>query len=132
MSETAAKRLLHWHPRGVLCAICRQPTRGFGWYDPVRSKWPRPSVWFCSKPCQDFWTLLARRTTAVVDLTDQEQAAIRATVKVVAELMEEIGWETRLVDLGKPQVLTLIEVAVGGFQDAMRALAADDSTEVPF
>mgnify|MGYP006187913935 CR=1 FL=1 len=30
-----------WHPRGTLCAVCRQPTRGFGWFDPHRSRRPR-------------------------------------------------------------------------------------------
>jgi len=68
----------------------------------------------------------------MVDLTEQEIAAIRATVKLMAESMEEIGWQTRLIDLSEPQVLTLIEVAVGGFQDAMLATAKADDTEIPF
>ena len=68
----------------------------------------------------------------MVDLTEQEQAAIRATMKMVAESMEEIGWETRLIELSEAQVLTLIEVAVGGFQDAMFAMAKTDDTEIPF
>lgn len=68
----------------------------------------------------------------MVDLTEQEQAAIRATVTLIAEIMEEIGWQTRLIELTEQQVLTLIEVAVGGFQDAMRETAANDSPEVPF
>lgn len=68
----------------------------------------------------------------MVDLTEQEQAAIRATVKLVAEILEEIGWQTRLIDLSEAQVLTLIEVAVGGFQDAMHATAKGDDTEIPF
>ena len=68
----------------------------------------------------------------MVDLTEQEAAAIRATVKLMAEIMEEIGWQTRLVDLSEAQVLTLIEVAVGGFQDAMQATAAADDLEIPF
>ena len=59
----------------------------------------------------------------MVDLTEQEQAAIRAALRPVAEIMEEIGWDTRLIDLTEPQVLTLIEVAVGGFQHAMQATA---------
>jgi hypothetical protein len=48
--------------------------------------------------------------------------------------MEEIGWNTRLSDLSEQQVLTLMEVAVGGFQDAMRDIAAANtqSPEVPF
>ena len=68
----------------------------------------------------------------MVDLTEQERAAIHATMKPVAEIMEEIGWQTRLIDLTEAQVLTLIEVAVGGFQDAMLATAKGDDTEIPF
>jgi len=59
----------------------------------------------------------------MVDLTEQEQAAIRAAMRPLGECLGEIGWQTRLVDLTEPQVLTLIEVAVGGFQDAMHAAA---------
>ena len=131
-SIMAEDRLRLWHPRGILCAVCRRPARGFGWFDPGRSKRPRSSVWFCSMPCQGFWWRLARRSPAVVDLTEQEQAAIRAAMKPVAEIMEEIGWETRLIDLSEAQVLTLIEVAVGGFQDAMHAMPAHAEAEVPF
>ena len=68
----------------------------------------------------------------MVDLTEQEQAAIRAAMKPLAEIMEEIGWQTRLIDLTEAQVLTLIEVAVGGFQDAMHATAEADGSEIPF
>lgn len=62
----------------------------------------------------------------MVDLTDLERAAIRAAMKPVAEIMAEIGWITRLCDLSEEQVLTLIEVAIGGFQDAMAAAAQQD------
>ena len=70
----------------------------------------------------------------MVDLTEQEKAAIAAALKPVAEIMAEIGWPTRLNELSEQQVLTLIEAAVGGFQDAMRdiATAAEASAEVPF
>ena len=47
----------------------------------------------------------------MVDLTEQEKAAIRAAMKPVAEIMEEIGWQARFSDLSEAQVLTLIEVA---------------------
>ncbi len=129
---TAEDRRRLWHPRGTLCAVCRRPTRGFGWFDPVRSKQPRPSVWFCSMACQGYWTRLARERWAMVDLTEQEKAAIRTAMKPVAEIMEEIGWQARLSDLSEAQVLTLIEVAVGGFQDAMHAMAENADQEVPF
>ncbi len=68
----------------------------------------------------------------MVDLTEQEKTAIRAAMKPVAELMEEIGWDKRLADLSEAHVLTLIEVAVEGFQDAMRTQAGTDDMEVPF
>ena len=109
------------------------PPRGFGWFDVSGLRPPRPPVNFCSMACQDYWTRRARRSTAVIDLRDQEQAAIRAAMKPVAELMEEIGWETRLAGLTEEQVLALIEVAIGGFQDAMHETAAADiDSEIPF
>jgi hypothetical protein len=129
---TAEDRRRLWHPSGTVCAVCWRPTRGFGWFDPVRSKQPRPSVWFCSMACQRFWTRLARERWAMVDLTEQEKAAIRAAMKPVAEIMEEIGWQARFSDLSEEQVLTLIEVAVGGFQNAMHATADAADAEVPF
>lgn len=69
----------------------------------------------------------------MVDLTGQEQAAIRAAMRRVAETMGEIGWGTRLQDLTEAQALTLIEVAVGGFQEAMQAVARSKAgPEDPF
>lgn len=68
----------------------------------------------------------------MVDLTEQEKAALRHAVKMLAEVMEEIGWETRLIDLTETQVLNLAEVCVGGFQDAMLATVKGDDTEIPF
>ncbi len=69
----------------------------------------------------------------MVDLTEQEQEAIRVSLRRVAEVMGEIGWATRLQDLTEVQVLTLIEVSVGGFQEAMQAIARGQATEeVPF
>ena len=76
-----------------------------------------------------------RKEFAMIDLTEEEHMAIVAAMRLVAETMEEIGWETRLRDLTRDQVLTLIEVAVGGFQEAMRDIAAKTpafSPEAPF
>ena len=67
----------------------------------------------------------------MVDLTEEEKSAMRLAMQMVAEVMEEIGWQTRLVELSEPQVLTLIEVAIGGFQDAMRAIAAANKQQFP-
>ena len=67
----------------------------------------------------------------MVDLSDQEKDAMRHAMKMAAEVMNEIGWETRLLDLSEHQVLTLIEVVIDGFQRAMREIAAADP-EIPF
>jgi hypothetical protein len=84
-------------------------------------------------PCQAFWSQLAERSLAMVDLTEQEQEAIRVSLRRVAEVMGEIGWATRLQELTEAQVLTLIEVSVDGFQEAMQAIARGQAKEeVPF
>ena len=68
----------------------------------------------------------------MIDLTEQERAALAAAMKPVAEIITEIGWQTRFCDLTEHQVLTLIEVAIGGFQDAMPATARIQESEIPF
>ena len=71
----------------------------------------------------------------MIDLTEEEHMAIVDAMRLVAEIMEEIGWEARLMDLTRDQVMTLIEVAVGGFQEALRdivAAAPRTDPEVPF
>ena len=50
-------------------------------------------------------------------------------MRPVGEVMEEIGWQVRLSDLTQAQVLTLIEVAVGAFQEAMQEAASCAVTE---
>ena len=133
-SATARGRFVRWQPRFELCAVCRSPTHGFGWQEPQRMSKPRPPAWFCSMACQTFFWERARRSFAMVDLTDEEKSALRHAMRMAAEVMEEIGWNTRLSDLSEQQVLTLMEVAVGGFQDAMRDIAAANKQlpEVPF
>ena len=68
----------------------------------------------------------------MVDLTEQERAALRAAIRAMGEVMAEIGWTTPLNALSEQQVLTLAEVAIGAFQDAMRAAASPAASEVPF
>jgi hypothetical protein len=132
--STARERFVRWQPRFLLCAVCSSPTHGFGWQEPQRVSRPRPSVWFCSITCQAFFWQRARRSFVMVDLTEEEKAAIRTSMKMVAEVMEEIGWHVRFEDLSEQQVFTIIEAAVGGFQDAMREIAAANrqSPEIPF
>lgn len=68
----------------------------------------------------------------MVDLTEEERAAITATMKRLALLMEEIGWSARLSDLSEPQVRALIEEAVEGFREAMSDIAKAKTPEIPF
>ena len=65
----------------------------------------------------------------MVDPSAQETAALHAAMRPVGEVMEEIGWQVRLADLTQAQVLTLIEVAVGAFQEAMLEAASCAVTE---
>ena len=57
----------------------------------------------------------------MVDLTEEERAAVTATMQRMALLMEEIGWQSKLADLTEPQVRALIEEAVEGFREARSA-----------
>ena len=68
----------------------------------------------------------------MVDLTDEERAAVSATMKRLALLMDEIGWQTQLADLSVAQVRAVIEEAVEGFREAMADIAKAKTPEVPF
>jgi hypothetical protein len=69
----------------------------------------------------------------MIDPDPREQAALRAGLKNMAELMAEIGWTTRFQDLSEQQALALATASVDGFQEAMRASApAPNDMEVPF
>jgi len=67
----------------------------------------------------------------MVDLTEEERAAIAATMKRVALLMDEIGWATPLAGLTEAQVRALIEESVEGFREAMSDIAKANAPEVP-
>ena len=68
----------------------------------------------------------------MVDLTEEERAAVTATMQRIALLMEEIGWQTPLADLTEQQVRALIEEAVEGFREAMADIAKSEPSEIPF
>jgi hypothetical protein len=68
----------------------------------------------------------------MTDPDDRERAALRAGLRLMVELMAEIGWTTRLNELTEAQASTLAEAAVDGFLQAMRAGAPQPDPEVPF
>jgi hypothetical protein len=68
----------------------------------------------------------------MIDPDPREQAALRAALRNMAELMAEIGWTTRFQDLSEQQALALVTAAVDGFQEAMATSAPRPGMEVPF
>lgn len=68
----------------------------------------------------------------MIDPDEREQAALRAALKNMAELMAEIGWTKRFADLSEAQALALTTAAVDGFQEAMMASTPQPDPEVPF
>jgi hypothetical protein len=127
-------RLRLWHPRFVVCAVCTHPAAGFGFRDPHTKTRPQSAAsqrrWFCSKPCQALYARKAKKGMNMVDLTEEEHAAVTATMKRMGVLMGEFGWDTRLSDLTADQMRALIEEAVEGFRDAMAVTAQSYATEV--
>ena len=120
---SAEARLRRWHPRGVLCAICRRPAAGFGWLGPQQTKHSGPDVWFCSMSCQTFFHDRARKVPDMVDLTPLENAAIEAGIEPVARMIDGIGWHVPPAAWTRDQMLGLILAGIEGFQESMRVAA---------
>jgi hypothetical protein len=109
----------------------RQPTHGFGWFDPHRSKRPRPSVWFCSMRLPvGFWTRLARERLTMPEFTEEETQALPAVMRALAPEMERIGWDRPLASLTANDMHRLIVVTIEAFRIEMAEIAA--SMEPPF
>ena len=68
----------------------------------------------------------------MIDPDDREQAALRAALRNMAELMAEIGWTTPFADPSEAQAMALATAAVDGFQEAMQTSAPRPDPEVPF
>lgn len=68
----------------------------------------------------------------MIDSDLHEQAALRAALKSMAEIMAEIGWSTRFQDLAEAQALALATSAIDGFQEAMCAVVSWPDPQVPF
>lgn len=68
----------------------------------------------------------------MIDPDEREQAALRAALRNMAELMAEIGWTMRFADLSEAQALALATAAVDGFQEAMQTSPPRPDPEVPF
>lgn len=110
------------------CAICFRKERGFGFSPHLIGYAAWPNQKFCSMRCLTFYAALFKKGGGMVDLTDFERAAIQSCLQPLGECVAEIGMDKPLSSYSKEQVLTLIEVIVTAYQDAMRK----GSAEVPF
>ncbi|WP_143535740.1 DUF6511 domain-containing protein, partial [Roseisalinus antarcticus] len=110
-SADRPERFRLWHPRLKPCAVCLRSARSFGFFNPNKPR-PREHHWFCSMHCQAFFAARHRKGLTMQGNTDEERAAITATMKRIALLMDEIGWQTAFADLTEAQVRALIEEAV--------------------
>ena len=116
------------------CWVCSRSARGYGHTD-TRYKPGEPrryiSDWvFCSPRCQDaFHRLYGQWTRAkqndpyqevcVIDPTQQEQAAMRASLRFFGEAASEIGFEKPLGTYSEAEALQVIEAIITGYTNAM-------------
>lgn len=119
-----------WHPRGQICAVCMARTRGFGWFDPNRSRRKRTYRWFCSLHCQSAFTRKAKRGLNMIGITNEERLAIAIVLKRIGNMMESIGWDKRLCDLTEVEMTALIEEILEIYSTEMSRIAK--TVEVPF
>ena len=68
----------------------------------------------------------------MIDPEDRERAAIAAGLKLMAELMAEIGWTSCFNQLTEPQARALAEAAIDGFLESMGTSSPRRDLEVPF
>lgn len=132
MTDTPLQRLGAHRPKTIICAVCRKRCGGFGYADPWSQGWPRPSAYFCSKSCQRFFASQARNPDLMKVLAEHEAEAIRATMKRIPNLIDQIGWEKRLADLSEQEAFDLVAEMVAGFQESMGEIAKTKDSEVPF
>jgi len=83
-------------------------------------------------PCQAWFAARQKKGLTMQGMTEEEHHAVAATMKRIALLMDEIGWQTTFADLTEAQVRALIEEAVEGFREAMADIARAQTPEVPF
>lgn len=121
-----------WHPRGMLCAVCTSRTRGYGWFEPNRSRRKRTLRWFCSPQCQSAFTRKAKRGLSMVDFTEEETQALPAVMRAVGRELDDIGWDRTFADLTEYQMHALLVVAIDTFRKEIFEINAIIGGEVPF
>lgn len=83
------------------------------------------------QPGKGLWAQLARGEKQMIDLTPGEQESVNKAIGDMADLMEEIGWETRFCDLKGEQVQQLVTCVIGSYQDSELARISKPAAEDP-
>ena len=68
----------------------------------------------------------------MIDPDDRERVAIAAGLKLMGELMAEIGWTTCFNQLTEAKARALAEAAIDGYLESMGTSASRPDPEVPF
>jgi Family of unknown function (DUF6511) len=109
----------------MICPVCRREERWWGWFDarypiadPQRDRSRRR---LCSRRCQD----ICHRRRGMLDATEHEVAAMRAASPMAGEYVDSLG-KTDLAMFGEDEWLTLIEVIVTAYTNALRDLMDHD------
>jgi hypothetical protein len=105
----------------MTCVICRRVSRGFG-FSPADIRIDAPNTAQCSLRCQN----ITLRLKGMIDPNKHETRAFQVAATNAGAYVDEIG-KTDLMQWTEYEWVTLIEVAVTAFQDALRQAYADDA-----
>ena len=114
----------------MICAVCRREARYWGWFDPTlplaSPRLGRSLRKLCSRRCMD----ICHRRRGMVDPTEHEVAAMRAASPLAGEYIDSLG-KTDLAEFSEHEWMTLIEVIVTAYVEALQLLAAEPEEEAP-
>lgn len=117
---------MSYPPKYPLCAVCNRFPRGFGYHDPRFRMWSQMGQQslrsFCSSACQQTYSAIKQHygEEAMIDPTAQEMKAMHSVIEPLSEYIDaEIGWETPLGDYDRHEIMSLIEVVVTAYHDAL-------------
>ena len=94
------------------CAICGRDNRGLGWSKDHRH------FRYCGPACM---TKHERSGFQMIDKTERERAAIKAARRPFAEALTELGLMPHFENRTAEEIDQLIEAAVTGFTEGLRA-----------
>lgn len=105
-----------------LCAVCRMPSRGFGYRANIAPK-NYPVTWFCSKNHTDTWiNTLKQEGGYTVNQTQDETSARKAALMAMGQQVASIGMQKPLAEYTAEEAKSLVEAVLAGYQGYFRSL----------